>query len=209
MRALIRLVRLFFVLLMLVTVGLSVAHSQTNYKNKTQFSKIRFDNSGDSIRMSGFVRFNLSKQVLDTLQKGISVYFVLETETTRKRWYWMPESLLKRKRYMRLTYQPLTRRWRLNISDKPLNRSVVGVLLNQNYNSLNEALAVMQRISGWQVLKIKNWNAENKYDVQVKFMLDVSQLRRPMQIGTAGKSGWNLRLNRSFVLDDKSLHTRQ
>lgn len=184
----------------------AVAHAQNT--RPTSFSAVRFDASDDGVRMSGSMHFDISEQVRDTLQKGVAVYFVFETKTTRKRWYWSAENVLQHKRYMRLTYQPLTRRWRLNTSTQPLNRGVTGILFNQNYNSLDEALAVMRRISSWQVLKAKDWNAHDNYDVQVQFKLDVSQLRRPMQIGTAGQSGWNLSLNQHFVLNAQHLRTQ-
>lgn len=181
------------------------AVAQTN--NTRQFSAVRFDASDDGVRMSGSMHFDLSEPVRDTLQKGVAVYFVFETQTTRKRWYWSAETLLLDKRYMRLIYQPLTRRWRLNMSTQPLNRGVTGILLNQNFNSLEEALTVMRRISSWQVLKTQDWNANDSYTVQVQFKLDVSQLRRPMQIGTAGQSGWNLALRQRFILDAQHVHT--
>lgn len=204
LRALAQRMRICCVLLGMMSIGF---FAQAQAQAQSTFSAVRFDASDDGIRMSGSMHFSLSEPVLDTLQKGVAVYFVFETKTTRKRWYWSAETLLSKKRYMRLTYQPITRRWRLNMSNQPLNQGAVGVLHNQNYNSLDEALAVMQRISSWQVLKAKDWKADNSYDVQVQFSLDVSQLRRPMQIGTAGQSGWKLALEQSFVLDAQHVRT--
>lgn len=200
---------LILALVLVLCMGLGTqAQAQTKKTNPSPFSAVRFDASDDGIRMSGTMHFDLSKPVRDTLHKGVAVYFMLTTQTTRKRWYWSAEKLLSHTRYMRLTYQPITRRWRLNVSRQPLNRGMVGVLLNQNYNSLEAALAVMRRISSWQVLQAKDWSSNDSYNVQVTFQLDVSQLRRPMQIGTAGQSGWRLKLQRNFILNAQKLHTQ-
>ncbi|MDO5653730.1 MAG: DUF4390 domain-containing protein [Brachymonas sp.] len=164
------------------------------------FSDMRFDASTDGVRMSGNMRFTLSDAVRDTLNRGVAVYFVFETQTTRDRWYWSDKEVFSNKRYIRLMFQPLTRRWRLNTSSEPFNRGTVGVMLNQHFNSLDEALAVVQRISSWQVLESDEWEQDAAYNVRVRFKLDVSQLRQPLQIGTVGQSGWNLALDRSFRL---------
>ena len=41
-------------------------------------------------------------------------------------------------RYLRLSYQPLTRRWRLSTSSVPFTNSGLGVVLGQNFDELDE-----------------------------------------------------------------------
>ena len=50
---------------------------------------------------------------------------------------------------MRLSYQPLTRRWRLQVSPTPIGNS--GLALGQNFDTREEALAAVQRISRWKI----------------------------------------------------------
>ena len=38
--------------------------------------------------------------------------------------------------------------------------------------------------------------------VQLRFRIDLSQLPRPLQIGALGRSGWNLQLSRTQMLED-------
>ena len=49
-------------------------------------------------------------------------------------------------RHMRLAYQPLTRRWRLNVSPVPISNAGFGVSLNQNFDTLEDALDAVQRV---------------------------------------------------------------
>ena len=50
---------------------------------------------------------------------------------------------------MRLSYQPLTRRWRLVVSPTPIGNS--GLALGQTFDTREEALAAVQRISHWKI----------------------------------------------------------
>ena len=166
---------------------------------------VRFDAGEDGIRMSGNIRFTLSDKVRETLERGVPVYFLFETQTTRSRWYWSGKAVHANKRYIRLLYQPLTRRWRINVSGEPFNRSSVGVVLNQNFDSLDAALGMVRRISSWQVLDAGEWSADNSYVVRARLRLDVSQLGQPFQMGTVGQAGWSLDVERAFQITAQDL----
>lgn len=166
---------------------------------------VRFDAGDDGIRMSGNVRFTLSDKVRETLERGVPVYFLFETQTTRDRWYWSGKVVHANKRYIRLLYQPLTRRWRINVSGEPFNRGSVGVMLNQNFDSLDAALGMVRRISSWHVLDAGEWSADNSYVVRARLRMDVSQLGQPFQIGTVGQAGWSLDVERIFPITAQDL----
>ena len=167
---------------------------------------IQFVQAGDGIRMSGNISFSLSSAVQDTMSKGVPVFFVLETSTMRDRWYWTDANLDTSRRYIRVMYLPLVRKWRLNYSNEPFEGGVSkGILLNQTYDSLNGALQAMQRISSWKVMDSDDWDSGADYTVNVRFRLDVAQLQRTLQFGTSGQSDWNLSVNRRYRLNAASL----
>lgn len=167
---------------------------------------VRFELTSDAVRMTGNVRFSLSDAVQQTLDKGVPVYFVFETSTLRDRWYWSNKEVSSYKRYIRLMYLPLTRKWRVNVGNEPFNRGgVTGVVLNQHYDSLSAALASIQRISNWKVLDRDEWSNDSSFSVDVSFKLDVTQLQRPLQIGASGQSDWALSARRSFRLTPQEL----
>ena len=169
---------------------------------------VRFELTQDAVRMTGNVRFALSDGVQEILSKGVPLYFVFSTNTVQERWYWSNRQVHKRQRYMRLAYQPLTRKWRVNFSTEPFNRSgVTGVVVNQNYDTLQQALNVIQRISNWEVLPSADWDKDAGFAVDVSFQLDISQLQRPLQIGTSSQADWNIEARRSFRLNQQELVT--
>lgn len=165
---------------------------------------VRFDESADGIRMSGNIRFTLPDTLRQTLDRGAPVYFLFETHTTRSRWYWSDKDVAVNRRYVRVLFQPLTQRWRVNVSSEPFSRGSVGVTLNQNYNSLDAALAVVRRISSWPVLDKNAWSSDSNYQVRARFRMDVSQLARPFQMNV-GWVGGSLDVERTFRLTQQDL----
>ena len=101
---------------------------------------------------------------------------------------------------MRLAYQPLTRRWRLNVGPKPIGNIGLGVTLTQNFDSLADALAALQRFSRWRIASHAEFDPEVAHTLRFRFALDVSQLPRPFQIGAVGQSDWRISASRTMRL---------
>ena len=165
--------------------GLAQAQSSA-----AEISHLKFERAEDSLVLSATVDFELSAAVEDALRKGVAMVFFAEATVYRQRWYWMSKKVANVQRHMRLTYQPLTRRWRLNVtSDLVANAAMA---LNQTFESLPDALAAVQRISRWKIANISEIDFAQAHTVEFSFSLDVSQLPRPFQIGTLGQSDWTV-----------------
>ncbi len=156
--------------------------------------------TGEGVFLSANLKFDLSPPVEDALRKGIPMYFVAEAELYRDRWYWADQKLSSEARHMRLSFQPLTRRWRLNVAPTPIGNSGLGVTLNQGFESLSDALAAVQRFARWKIAEVAEVEPDSRLHVEFSFRLDVSQLPRPFQIGAVGQSDWNLSVSRSYRL---------
>ena len=141
--------------------------------------------------------FSLPSLVEDALEKGIPMTFDADAEVVRARWYWADQTVSAVHRYMRLVYQPLTQRWRLNVSSSPFDTSGLGVSVGQTYDRLPEVLGAMQRIAFWKIADSTDLDEKSPYRVHFRFQLDMSQLPRPLQIGALGRSGWNLSIART------------
>ncbi len=150
--------------------------------------------------LSATVKFELTALVEDALHKGIPMFFVAEAEVTRDRWYWTDLKVASEARHMRLAYQPLTRRWRLNVGPRPIGNVGLGVTLTQNFESLEDALAALQRFSRWKIANSAQIEPDAMHTLRFRFALDVSQLPRPFQIGAVGQSDWNLSATRTMRL---------
>jgi hypothetical protein len=181
-------------LLLALTAGLCQAQISTEI---TQYQVERLD---DEILVSAQVNFELPAAVEDALVKGIPLFFVTEAELLRERWYWYDKKLGSVQRHMRLAYQPLTRRWRLNVTPGPVRDANVGLALTQSFDTMAEALSAIKRISRWKVANATELDASVKHKVDFSFRLDLSQLPRPFQIGTLGQSDWDLAATASAAL---------
>ena len=96
-------------------------------------------------------------------------------------------------RTIRLAYQPLTRRWRVNIASGLISSSGgLRATLNQNYETLAEAMSAIQRVARWKIADNAEVSPDTAYRLEFTFRLDLSQLPRPFQIGVAGQSEWNI-----------------
>ena len=158
---------------------------------------LRIDRTEDGLYLSANLQVALPELAEDALYKGIPMYFVAEAQVTRDRWYWYDRQVAETSRYLRLSYQPLTRRWRLNISPVPFTNSGLGVVLGQTFDEYDDAMAAIQRFSRWKIADGDVMDADGVHTVHFRFRLDTSQLPRPFQIGAVGRTGWNLLVSRS------------
>jgi hypothetical protein len=154
----------------------------------------------DGLLLSAQLDFALPPVVRDALTWGVPVYFVAEADIVHPRWYWADRHLARAWRYWRLSYLPLTRRWRLASSSEPLSEAGIGTGLAQPYDSLNDAVAALQRITGWRIADADALKGGGQQTLTFSFQLDTSQLPRALQIGTAGQSDWRFRIERRIDL---------
>lgn len=183
-------------LLALLLAGGGASHAQT----AAQVSELLVQRVDGELQLTAQVDFELTPQVEDALHKGIPMFFVAEVEIVRERWYWTDKQLAGTARHMRLAYQPLTRRWRLNVGPRPIDNAGLGVTLAQTFDSLPEALASVRRFSRWPVAHVADIPLDSAPLLRFRFGLDVSQLPRPFQIGAVGQSEWNIAASASLRL---------
>jgi hypothetical protein len=171
--------------LLLACVALAPVQAQYAGAEVTQMEVERVD---DGVYLTAAVRFELPTVVEDALAKGIPMFFVAEASIFRDRWYWYDKRVASAARHMRLAYQPLTRRWRLQISPQPIGNS--GLILGQMFDTREEALLAVQRVSRWRIADADDVEPDATHNIDFRFRLDVSQLPRPFQIGAVGQSEW-------------------
>ena len=144
-----------------------------------EINGLRLERSEEGVFLSAAVKFDLPPVVEDALVKGVAMYFVAEADLYRDRWYWYDRKITGAARHMRVSYQPLTRRWRLQVAPGPINNTGLGVTLGQNFDTLEEAMAAVKRISRWKIAEAAEIEPDARHNVDFRFRLDVSQLPRP------------------------------
>lgn len=122
----------------------------------------------------------LNPTLEDALNKGVPLYFLLEFEVIRPRWYWFNEKVLNAQQTYRLAYNALTRQYRLGFGS-----------LFQNFSALSEAIDFLSRVRRRQVLEPGVLDKGNTYTAGVRMRLDVSQLPKPFQLNALASRDWN------------------
>ena len=159
----------------------------------TELTQLRVERAEDGVYLSAVVQFDLPPVVEDALTKGIPMFFVAEADMYQSRWYWTDRRVASAARTIRLSFQPLTRRWRVNIVTGLINNSSgLRANLNQNYETLPEALSAVQRLSRWKIADNAELDPDVVHKLQFTFSMDLSQLPRPFQIGVAGQKEWTI-----------------
>jgi hypothetical protein len=166
-----------------------------------ELQALKLERQDSALYMSGTWQFEMPAALEDALLKGITLYFVSEVNISQERWYVYNQRVAHAERHVRLFYQPLTRRWRVNISPQPFNVSGLGMSLGQSYDTAEEAMGAVRRILRWRIADASDYNPDAKQSININFKLDLKQLPRPLQIGAAGQSDWNINFSKNQRLE--------
>ena len=124
---------------------------------------------------------DLGGPLLEALNNGISLGFLVEFELARPRWYWFDEKSASEKLEIRLSYLPLAQQYRVSSGT-----------LYQNFPTLAEALQVLGRIHGWSVLGQDQVDNGRNYVASVRLRLDPAQLPTPFRVSSVTNREWTL-----------------
>ena len=171
---------------------LLVASSAWAQNSVAELTELRAERREAALYLTAQLKLELAVAVEDALMKGFAVHFVAEAEVMRDRWYWYDRKIGTATRYYRLAFQPLTRRWRLNVSHEPISGAGLAGSISQNFETLPEALNVIRRQSGWKVADMADLDLEARQYIAYRFRLDISQLPRPFQIAAGSQAEWTL-----------------
>ena len=123
----------------------------------------------------------LNSTLEDVVNHGVPLYFVTECSLKRERWYWFDKKLASVTQQFKLSYNALTRQYRLSVRD-----------LFQNFDTLSEAVAVLSRVHNRHVIDRDALETGKPYVASVKMWMDISQLPKPFQVNALASQEWNL-----------------
>ena len=169
-------------------------------QNQVAITSFQTERNEDVYQISAQFDVELSNTVQEALLKGIPVYFVVDTKVYRDRWYWSDKLVAAAQRHIRISYQPLTRRWRMQVASQPIVQNGLGVSLMQTYDSLEEVMVNLRRLNRWKFADAVQIETGAGHRLEFAFYLDLSQLPRPLQMGAAGQSEWELAVTKSIRL---------
>ena len=187
------------VLLVSMTFGIGLAHAD----NLVQLEELVLQRNEEGIYLSTRLGFELPQSLEDALSRGLPLGFVMQADVMLERWYWSDKLVSRTERFVRLSFQPLSKRWRVYVSAQPIQSTGLGVSLGQSFENLSEALQSIQRISRWRIADTSMVDIASKQRLEFRFKLDLSQLPQPLQFGVLG-GGSGLEYAQSLRLQEDS-----
>lgn len=124
---------------------------------------------------------DLTARLEEAVSRGLPLYFLVEFELTRPRWYWFDEKAISSALRYRLSYNALTRQYRLSTGT-----------LQQGFPTLQDAIGVMTSVRNWRVAESDAIKAGETYFAALRMRLDVSQLPKPFQINAITDREWTM-----------------
>ena len=150
----------------------------------------------DGYSLAADFNINFNSRLEEAVNKGVVLYFAVDFELTRSRWYWFDEQVIRRSKTFQLSYHALTRQYRLSTG-----------ALHQSYATLDEALRVMSHLRNWQVLEKGEIKADQTYLAGLRMRLDLTQMPKTFQVSALSNKDWNLSsdwLRWSFTPSERS-----
>ena len=131
--------------------------------------------------LSADFAIDLGSRVEDAVTHGVPLYFNLELEVTRPRRYWIDEHVLSHSLTYKLSYNALTRHFRLGTGG-----------LQRSFDTLPEALRAMGRISALPITEKSTLKSGESYEAKLRLALDRSQLPKPFQLDAITTRDWQV-----------------
>lgn len=138
------------------------------------------------------VAVTLNPVLIDAVNRGVPLHFVVDLEFLKNRWYWFDEKLALQSKTVRLGYHAVTQQYRVN----PGNAHPT------TYPSLEEALVAATQLKGWILndaasagfqAHVKDLQKNpDRYELRLRVRLDTAQLPKPLQMNALTNRNWNL-----------------
>jgi Domain of unknown function (DUF4390) len=151
------------------------------YAEGVQLKSVKLENNDEGIELNADFELQLSNTMLDTIRRGVPLYFVVEFELTRGRWYWLDDVAVRATRERRVSYAPLTEQYRIATAG-----------FSQNITNAEDIKRVISRVRSWTIADKGKLKPGEKFDAAIRFRLDTAQLPKPFQLNTFGSREWNL-----------------
>lgn len=135
----------------------------------------------DGYTLTADFSLDIGQALEEAVAHGVPLYFILEFDLTRPRWYWANEHVAGRKIIYRLSYSALTQQYR--ISNGPFH---------QNFAALAEALRAIARITELPVAERSQLRLGESYQAALRLSLDRSQLPKPFQLDAFANRDWQV-----------------
>jgi hypothetical protein len=122
-----------------------------------------------------------SPRLEEAVNRGVPLYFVVEFELSRPRWYWFDEKPVQFSQTYKISYTPLLRQYRLSVGN-----------VYQNFTQFEEVTRVLSHLRGLQIADRSAFSKDATYQAGIRMRLDTAQLPKPFQLNAIASRDWTL-----------------
>ncbi len=122
-----------------------------------------------------------SPRLEEAVNRGVPLYFVLEFELSRPRWYWFDEKPIQFSQTYKISYTPLLRQYRLSMGN-----------VYQNFTRFEEVTRVLSHLRNLQIADRNAFRKDGTYQAGIRMRLDTAQLPKPFQLNAIASRDWTL-----------------
>jgi len=170
----------------LICLWVATAYADGIFVNKAE---VRLEEDG--YHLSASYDISLTPVMQQALSRGIPLHFVGEFSLIRPRWYWLDKDVFYGEQNVKLSYNVLTRQYRI----------ARGALF-QNFSNLKDAINILARQSS-QPIPVELLNKDESYFTEwvkrdstliakARLRLDNAQLPKLLQVNALSGSDWTL-----------------
>ena len=136
---------------------------------------------GGQLSLDIDIDLTLNTSMKQALSRGVPLYFSVDLEIEQPRWWWLNKSIVDTALERRLSYNTLTRSWRVSTGDLAITAA-----------SYEDAIKLLARIRDWPVVLSDRFEQDQQYIGEIRIRLDVDRLARPLQMDNANRDNWTL-----------------
>lgn len=157
-----------------------------------EVNKVEARLTDEGYRLTADFKIVLPASVEDALKRGVTLYFVSELAVHRSRWYWLDTDIESFEQTTKLSYNTLTRQYRLSRGG-----------LFQSFFELKDALravgyqtsppipvSLMDNSGGGYLSRLTKKNSQ--IGATATMRLDLKQLPKPLQVNALTSDQWSV-----------------
>ncbi len=167
-------------------IGIPAAQATTD---RVEIVSTQLDRTDEGYRLTAVYQFELNEELLNAVDRGIPLFFTTDIEVEQPRWYWFDKGVVSKSRTQRITFNVLTRQYRVT----------TGTGQNYYFESIEDALYVIQQPSSWLVLEKGALMPGVTYQLSLRMYLNLEHLPKPFQINAFNNKDWRLSSERKVL----------
>jgi len=165
----------------LIALGLVLSPALAQAADGITVASANLEQGDEGWLLSSEFEINFSPRLEEAVNRGVPLYFVVDFEVARPRWYWFDEKPIQVSLTYKVSYTPLLRQYRLSVGN-----------VSQNFTTFEEVTRVLSRLRGLQVAGRNAFTKGVTYQAGIRMRLDTAQLPKPFQLDAFASRDWAL-----------------